>query len=582
LQDRHNYGKLTVFQEDCILNSETIDLIIEKYKSGDTLGSISECVQMSVDRVRLILKKSGVYVKKKQFRCDLDEEQVVSLFKTDHTIYEISEKLGVSITPIKRILGKYDLNTPPIVKYLPYSKYHKLLDKQYILDMFISSKYCKLDLRKLIDCSTDLTTSLLKYHNLHHLVKRAGMVRTLKNRKHDLNEASFKEVYFDNKMTFAETAFHFGISPNYLRKHCELWGIHFRGNTDLRISQEYSDLRKDPEQLRDLVKKYTFFQISALYKCSIDTIQKLVTKHNIEVPAKYSSTQEREIRDWIISKGIVVKNNDRLILKGREVDMALIDRKICIEYCGLYWHTELGGKNHKYHVSKTDSCNEQGYRLITIFEDEYINKRDIVFRKLSSILKLDNTNRIHARKCTVSIITPSEKRRFLETNHIQGNDRSTINLGLFNGEMLVSVMTFSKPSMCRSSKQMMQQENLWELSRFATSVPINGAAGKLLNYFKKNYEWDTIYSYADRRWSEGDVYTKLGFNNVGKTKPNYWYYKSRGKGPKREYRYNFRKQLLIKQGFDGNLTEKEIMEQRGFSRIWDCGHYKFEINKKAT
>lgn len=39
--------------------------------------------------------------------------------------------------------------------------------------------------------------------------------------------------------------------------------------------------------------------------------------------------------------------------------------------------------------------------------------------------------------------------------------------------------------------------------------------------------------------------------------------------------FKYRKSELVKQGFDKNLTEKEIMENRGYFRIYDCGAIKY-------
>jgi hypothetical protein len=33
--------------------------------------------------------------------------------------------------------------------------------------------------------------------------------------------------------------------------------------------------------------------------------------------------------------------------------------------------------------------------------------------------------------------------------------------------------------------------------------------------------------------------------------------------------------VLVKEGFDKNKTEREIMEERGFNRIYDCGNKKY-------
>ena len=81
---------------------------------------------------------------------------------------------------------------------------------------------------------------------------------------------------------------------------------------------------------------------------------------------------------------------------------------------------------------------------------------------------------------------------------------------------------------------------------------------------------------TDKRWTSSDnVYEKIGFKLVSETKPNYWYIMG---DTKRHHRYNFRKDLLVKQGYDKNKTEKEIMTDRGYLFVWDCGNYKYEWN----
>ena len=40
---------------------------------------------------------------------------------------------------------------------------------------------------------------------------------------------------------------------------------------------------------------------------------------------------------------------------------------------------------------------------------------------------------------------------------------------------------------------------------------------------------------------------------------------------KRENRFKYRKSELIKQGFDKEKSEHEIMLERGIYRIYDCG-----------
>jgi hypothetical protein len=78
-------------------------------------------------------------------------------------------------------------------------------------------------------------------------------------------------------------------------------------------------------------------------------------------------------------------------------------------------------------------------------------------------------------------------------------------------------------------------------------------------------------SYADRSWSHGDLYNKLGFEFVGKTQPNYYYVID----GIRHHRFNFRKDKLVKEGYDSNKTEHEIMLDRKIYRIYNSGNLKF-------
>jgi len=60
---------------------------------------------------------------------------------------------------------------------------------------------------------------------------------------------------------------------------------------------------------------------------------------------------------------------------------------------------------------------------------------------------------------------------------------------------------------------------------------------------------------------------------ISQSKPNYWYVI----GDKRHYRFNFTKSNLIKEGFDKNKTEKQIMFDRKIYRIYDCGNIRWEL-----
>jgi len=296
-----------------------------------------------------------------------------------------------------------------------------------------------------------------------------------------------------------------------------------------------------------------------------------------------NSSYEDELDEYLNQFNIQFLRTQSIIknpVTGRmlELDFYFPDLKIAIEFDGLYWHSNEHQLNDTYHLMKTELCEQQGIRLIHIFEDEWVLKKNIVLSRLSNLLHISNLVKIHARKCIIKPIDFLQKTTFLTENHIQGNDVSSVNLGLFFNDILVSVMTFSKGSI---SKGNIKEDGVYELSRFSNLCfhSISGSASKLLAYFKNNYEWKKIFSYADRRWSQGNVYHKLGFRLESTVGINYWYM-NRQDILHRIHRFTFRKSMLIKKdGYIDTLTEKENMKNMGYIWIYDCGNLKFVIEK---
>ena len=125
-------------------------------------------------------------------------------------------------------------------------------------------------------------------------------------------------------------------------------------------------------------------------------------------------------------------------------------------------------------------------------------------------------------------------------------------------------------------------KSVLELIRYAPlrNVCVIGGAGKLLKHFIRTYNPEKLISYADRRFSLGDLYYQLGFKLKHISKPNYWYF------PKSDpmdikSRISFQKHKLSKKlpNFNIKKTEWENMQINGYDRIWDCGNYVFEYKK---
>lgn len=277
-----------------------------------------------------------------------------------------------------------------------------------------------------------------------------------------------------------------------------------------------------------------------------------------------SSNSEKEIVEYIksIYNGNIIEN-DRTILDRKELDILLPELKLAIEFNGLYWRSELSGKDKNYHLNKTKLCKKKGIRLIHIFEDEWMNKKDIVKSKLQYLMGLYDGDRIFARNCVIKEIDSKLKSEFLNKHHTQGNDNAQIRLGAFYKNKLVAVMTFGKTRIALGAQA--KENNEWELMRFATSAFVIGISGKLLKYFQRNWKYSNIISFADRRWSIGNLYDKLGFDKVSETSPSYFYFKP-GSNIK-FHRFSFRKSVLKNklETFDPNLTEWQNMVMG----LWD-------------
>jgi hypothetical protein len=212
--------------------------------------------------------------------------------------------------------------------------------------------------------------------------------------------------------------------------------------------------------------------------------------------------------------------------------------------------------------------------LIHIFDDEWLYKREIVKSRLKAILGV-NSNTLYARNCEIREVFSNQKDEYLIKTHIQGADKSSIRLGAFIEDKLVGVMTFSRPRKSVGFTNI-ESENAWELLRFASDSVI-GLASKFLKHFIINYKPSRIVTFADRRWTpvhEGCLYEKIGFTFISETHPNYWYTKNYRT---REHRFGYRKAKLVEEGYDANKTESEIMKERGYDRVWDCGSFRYEL-----
>ena len=279
---------------------------------------------------------------------------------------------------------------------------------------------------------------------------------------------------------------------------------------------------------------------------------------------KTSSIPERELVGFIKSNytGEVITDTKKILPSKHEIDIYIPSMKIGIEFDGLYWHSETTGTEPDYHLKKTEESESIGIRMFHIFEDEWINHKQIIQDRIMNIL--GQSNKIYARNCQCHNISLEEANDFLSENHLQGKSNSLIQYGLYHNDDLVFVMTFGKPEINVGCE--------WEMMRFTAKngYSVLGGASKIIKAFSKEHAGN-ILTIADRRYGIGDSYEKIGFKPILKTQPNYWWGK---------YKTRINPNILLNNGIDNMLKDKfnpalsfdENMVNAGYDKIYDCGN----------
>jgi len=330
-----------------------------------------------------------------------------------------------------------------------------------------------------------------------------------------------------------------------------------------------------PSQMADHLEKR---QATCLTKYGFDhpvknlEVQEKIRQTCLEKYGKYPvnchGKTESEIKQFIEELGFAC-NSDRLMLNGKEVDIYIPNKQIAIEYCGLYWHNEMSPcpRDRKYHFDKYRLLQKQGIRLITIFEDEWLERESVCRSILSSILGV-YPQRLYARKCSVSELDPMTAKTFLNANHLQGSSKFQHACGLSYEDKIVAVGAYGK-------HHRQNQEGI-VISRFCTSrdTQIVGGISKLLKFIRGKISNERLITWSDNRWSVGDIYKTLGFKLEAELPPDYSYYKYGSHG-KRQSKQSMQKSQT---GCPKEVTERDWCLENGYVRIWDCGKKRWTMS----
>lgn len=226
-----------------------------------------------------------------------------------------------------------------------------------------------------------------------------------------------------------------------------------------------------------------------------------------------ASYVELSMEDYLNQFGLKMIRNSQNIIKG-ELDFYFPEKNLAIEFNGCWFHSD-NFKPKNYHMNKWKECREKGIQLISIWEDDWNFKKDIVKSILKSKLGLTQ-NSVGARECEIKEVSYEDASIFLEENHLQGNIVSKFRYGLFYKDDLVQLVTFGNSRFKKGEL---------ELLRFCTKKDwqVIGGFSRLVKFFIKEHKVKNFISYANCDISDGKVYSMFGMKETRHTENWGWF-----------------------------------------------------------
>lgn len=240
---------------------------------------------------------------------------------------------------------------------------------------------------------------------------------------------------------------------------------------------------------------------------------------------KNCSNNERLIMMWLNNLDVNYIRGNRTLLEGLEMDFYLPDVKIGIEVNPNSTHNSnefalstrrLMYESHKeedYHYKKYKKAQEMGITLIQLFAYDL---NPVRFEKLIAPMLeariFGFKKRLYGKHVIVQNVSPSCVRDFLDDYHTQGFSPSNEHVGLYHQNELVGAASFKKKT-----------ETEWELKRlcFPYHTQIVGGLSKVVaDFFRRHPEVETLISFSDNDYGDGQGYASAGAKFVKETGPS--------------------------------------------------------------
>ena len=438
--------------------------------------------------------------------------------------------------------------------------------------------------------------------SLHNHKNGAGCIKCHKNiiLNDDKTLNQFEEIH---KNIYDYSLVDFTSANQKIKIICPIHGIfeqtvkqHLKGYgcKKCTIQKQFLSKEKVISQFEEIHNnKYDYSLVK--YKSTREKVQIICPEHGVfnqdpmshkkgsGCPKCKSNKKEEFLINLFKEYNINYNYNDRELIKPLEIDIIIPDFKFGIEHNGLLFHSfgksnwsatnnyHLLNKNR--HLEKTINMEEQDYQLFHIREDHLLNSKKKDIWKSVLLNKCGISHKIHARKLQVINLNDHQDfvKDFLEENHLQGSCPASIKLGLQDSKtgIVYSIMTFGKSRYNKNIE--------YELLRFCNLRyhNVRGAASKLLKTFERIYKPESIISYANRDWSQGNLYRAIGFKYSHIAEPNYFYIDCNFNIIKRQQAQKHKLKTFLESKnlvFNENLSERDNMINNGYRIYYDTGN----------
>jgi ssDNA-binding Zn-finger/Zn-ribbon topoisomerase 1 len=259
---------------------------------------------------------------------------------------------------------------------------------------------------------------------------------------------------------------------------------------------------------------------------------------------------------FAVGKNIALRKNSPYRFDG-----VIESKKLVIEFNGGYWHS-AANKSKAYHINKRKHAESLGYEMLSIWEDDYLHKKDKVEALLRRKL-LGATHRIFARKTEVVKLTAKQALAFHREHHLQESKPGSASLhyGLVYGGETIAAASFDKAGV---------------LHRYTikADTAVVGGMGKLIAAYRAEWGDKPITTYCDKDYFSGGLYAATGFTKVSETLQLTYLHRSR-----RVRREAFMKHKLprIFGEVDMTKTEMQICQENNVFACFNSGVEKLVL-----